>query len=600
VLHSTETPRPNFSFPIRRNIAWARTIAALSVVRYVIAGLLISGAAGRAFAGGGPENVLLIVNSKNADSKTIANYYVDIRGIPPGNVVYVDWRGGQEACQGPQFWSKILHPAIESMDERRLGGQIDYIVYSAGIPWLVGLQPMYPDEKFSKTFYPVGSTNGVTYLWRFLRDKNPSIVAPVFNWYLSPSGGDNDVQCKQLGAVVSRGFRARAGFSKSGRRVGDPSKGLTYFLSTMLGVTSGRGNSVEEIVRYLKRSAEADGTRPRGTIYFMKNNNIRSKTRHDCYDTVARQLMAMGIAAHVGTGTIPQRAGDTLGIMTGTADFDFAKSQSRLLPGAVCDHLTSLGGDLKSKAGQTPLTDFLRYGAAGASGTVFEPLALQCKFPLPSMYLHYARGCSLAESFYQSIAAPYQLLIVGDPLCQPWAVFPQVELEGIEPNQEVSGKLPIRAKVSVPPPRQVGSLELFVDGRLVARYRPDHTPELNTESLPDGYHELRVVAVNADRIETRGRTIVPIRVNNHGAKIELQVEPQSGIAITSKLRITAKQPGATEIVVRHNRREVARFRGESGEIELPAATLGSGPVVLQAESQGEQPAVSSPVRIDIQ
>jgi len=286
--------------------------------------------------------------------------------------------------------------------------------------------------------------------------------------------------------------------------------------------------------------------------------------------------------------------------MTGTAEFDFAKSRSRIVPGAICDHLTSLGGDLRSKAGQTPLTEFLRYGAAGASGTVFEPIALQCKFPLPSLFLHYGRGCSLAESFYQSVAAPYQLLIVGDPLCQPWAVFPTVEVEGIEPNQEVAGKLAIHAKATTTSSHGVGFIELLIDGRLVARYRPDHTPEVDTAKLPDGYHELRVVAVGAGPIETRGRAIVPIQVNNHGTKIELSVAPQSGVAITDKVHISARQPGATTIVIRHNRREVARLKGESGEVELPAATLGGGPVVLVAESAGEHPAISSPVRLNIQ
>jgi len=277
----------------------ARRAAVLSVLVGAVCGLPT------AWAGGGPENVLLIVNVNSADSKTIANHYVAVRGIPASNVVYVDWRGGKEVCQGLQFWSKILRPAIETMDDRRLGAQIDYIVYSAGIPTSVGFQSLFPEEKFSKAFHPVGSTNGITYLWRFLRDKNPSIVAPVFNWYMAPNVGDNDVRCQQLGKVVSRGFRARNAWDKNGRRLSDPTKGLTYFLSTMLGVTSGRGNTVDEIVRYLRLSAAADGTRPRGTIYFMKNKNIRSQTRHDCYDEVVRQLVRLGIPARVVAGTIP-------------------------------------------------------------------------------------------------------------------------------------------------------------------------------------------------------------------------------------------------------------------------------------------------------
>ena len=54
------------------------------------------------------------------------------------------------------------------------------------------------------------------------------------------------------------------------------------------------------------------------------------------------------------------------------------------------------------------------------------------KFPLPSIQLHYVRGCSLAEAFYQSVSGPYQLLIVGDPLCQPWAVIPKITVAGVK------------------------------------------------------------------------------------------------------------------------------------------------------------------------
>ncbi len=398
---------------------------------------------------------------------------------------------------------------------------------------------------------------------------------------------------------MSRGFRATTFWAPDGAATKEPAKGQSYLLSTMLGVTTGRGNTVDEVLAYLRRSAAADGKRPRGTFYYMKNNDVRSQTRHDCYDAVAQQLNRMGVSAVVVPGILPQGARDELGIMTGAREFNFGTSGSTLLPGAICDHLTSLGGDLQVRAGQTPLTEFLRYGAAGASGTVIEPLALQSKFALPTLFLHYARGCSLAESFYQSVSGPFQLLIVGDPLCQPWAVAPTVKVDGIKPGQEVKGTLAIQATAEAAAPEQVGFLELFVDGRLVARFRPGRVVQLDTSKLDDGYHELRVVAVNASEIQTRGRLILPVVVNNHGQKLVLSVSPTPNAAATDTVSISARQAGATAITISQNGRKVGRIVGDSGQVDVLGATFGRGPVVLQARSEGPLPAVSSPVSIEI-
>jgi len=561
--------------------------------------LSIAASVSSVWAGGGPENVLLLVNSNSLSSKTIANHYIALRNVPASNIVYVDWRGGLEGCQGPQFAGKILKPAIDAIRERGLSHQIDYVVYSSDFPWRVDLKTLFPDQTFGPPIRPAASCTGATYLWMYMRDKNPALMRPDVNWYLAPDDGDNYVKCQKLAKVESRGFHATTFWAPDGTGTKDSSRGQSYMLSTMLGVTTGRGNTVDEVLAYLRRSAAVDGTRPRGTFYYMKNKDPRSLARHDCYDAVAQQLNRLGVSAVVAPGTLPQGAKDVLGIMTGARTFDFGASGSTFAPGAICDNLTSLGGDLLLRSGQTPLSEFLRYGAAGASGTVIEPLALQYKFPLPSLFLHYVRGCSLAESYYQSVSGPFQLLIVGDPLCQPWAVAPTVKVEGIEPGQEVKGLLAIKATAETAPPERVGSMELFIDGRLVARFSPGRTPQLDTSKLADGYHELRVVAIGANKIETRGRQILPVVVNNHSQKIELSVSPPSSVAATDKVQISARQAGATAITIRQNGREVGRIKGESGQVDVLVATFGRGPVALQALSEGPQPAVSAPVLLEI-
>jgi hypothetical protein len=552
-----------------------------------------------ALAGGGPENVLLLVNVNSSSSMTIANNYIQLRHVPASNVVYLDWQGPLDECGAVRFSQQILTPALAAIKDRQLGAQIDYVVYSCDFPWRIGLKAMFPKEDFSPQFRPFCSLNGATYLWHYINETNPALVLPIVNWYLAPDAAGNDVRCQKIGNVPSRAFHSRLLWAHDGKQTDDPKLGQNYLLSAMLGVTAGRGNTEAEIISYLKRAVAADGTRPPGTIYFMQNKDIRSVTRHDCYAGVVEQLKSLGVTARVEQGIIPQKANTVAGIMTGASDFDFGASKSRMVPGAICDNLTSLGGALTVNAGQTPLTEFLRHGAAGASGTVFEPLALQAKFPLPSLFIHYARGCSLAEAFYQSVAQPYQLLIVGDPLCQPWAAMSKVTLLGVKAGDEVKGNFTVEPQVNAAPGHRIDSLELFTDGRLVARFPTGKTLDLDTTKLADGYHELRIVANDADSIETQSRFILPIFVNNHGDRIEFAVSPRSQVANTDKLRFSVRQPGATSIAVRQNRREVARVTGESGDAEVLAGSLGRGPVALDAVSEGEHPAVSAPVWLDI-
>ena len=209
--------------------------------------------------------------------------------------------------------------------------------------------------------------------------------------------------------------------------------------------------------------------------------------------------------------------------MIGAAKFDWESSGSTILPGAICEHFTSFGGVMRSRAGQTPLSALLRHGAAGASGTVTEPYSLHRKFPRATMHVHYARGCSLAEAFYQSVHGPYQLLIVGDPLCRPWANIPRVSVEGVEDGENVTGTLKIKPSASVPGGGSVERFELFVDGLLTAGCPAGGTIELDTTRLADGYHELRIVAIEAGLIQSQGRRIVTVITANHGRKIALRL-----------------------------------------------------------------------------
>ena len=632
----------------------------------------------RACAGGGPQGVAVIVNADSWASMTVANEFIHLRHIPPGNVLYLTHVTDVEQTNVATFREQILRPALAQLEQRGLAGQIDCLVYSSDLPTQIDISADLQD-KHPRVITPYASCNGLTYLCGFVLNKLTGYVGMGVNRYArralpllgvqaisdaqrpaytaahklaqdkkwaeaiqafqelekqlphapdisynlacclaqanradeaeaalqraADSGylnfanieADDDLKAlrarddyKQLVATMrarvfevqpTRGFRSSYGWDEKGDVTSQQAP--HYLLSTVLAVTSGRGNSVAEALDALRRSAAADGTRPAGTVYYMVNGDIRSRVRQWEFAPAIAKLKEAGVAAQAADGALPQGKGDVAGAMVGISDFDWGKSGSNILPGAICEHLTSFGGMMMEGAGQTPLTEFIRNGAGGSSGTVTEPYAIQEKFPDPFIQVHYARGCSLAEAFYQSVPGPYQLLIVGDPLCRPWAKIPTVTLEGAAAGATVRGQVILRAKVKADPAVAIGHSELFVDGRRVAIAGPDGTMGIDTTKMPDGYHELCAVAVADGLIETQGQAIVPVTVENHRRRLSVDAPPDRNVRWGEKVKLWAKLTDASAIHFAHNFRMLATIQGAEGEVGIDSRRLGLGPVQLQ-------------------
>ncbi len=295
--------------------------------------------------------------------------------------------------------------------------------------------------------------------------------------------------------------------------------GRAYLPACMLAYVGVRANTVTEALASLRRSASADCRRPRGTIYFMASSDqARTGPRQWAFEPAKAALARLGVRAEIQTGFLPMDRADVAGAVIGAATVDWKSSRSRILPGAFCDHLTSLAGVMRG-GGQTLLSEWIRHGAAGSSGTVTEPYNLPAKFPSAFLHVFYAHGCTLAEAFYQSVAGPYQQLIVGDPLCAPWARPIIVRTAGIKPDMTV--RRPVSLKVSVTGAAPVRRVELYVDGRLVSTAAPGKPIRLDPSGLASGIHEGRIVGVAGEQ-NWRGRTIfrfsVPARARNRFTK----------------------------------------------------------------------------------
>jgi hypothetical protein len=411
----------------------------------------------------------------------------------------------------------------------------------------------------------------------------------------------------KVGVQLPRGFSSRYGWTPTGQifTTGATGPRQGYVLSTVLAVTSGRGTSLGEAIRCLRRSAAADGTHPKGTIYYMVNKDVRSRTRQWGFDSVIAKLKALGVKAEAVKGTMPKNRKDVMGLAAGSARFDWSKTGCSILPGAICEHLTSHGGGMYQRSNQTACTEFIRAGAAGTCGTVTEPYAIQAKFPTPFMHYFYASGCSLAEAFYQSVSGPYQLLIIGDPLCRPWAKIPTVTLSGVKPGQVVKDEMTLTPGVKEKDIK-IGRYELFIDGLRQAARPPGESFTIDTAGLSDGWHEIRIVAVTADMVATQGNTIVGITIDNHGQKIDARCALALNVVpLGAKVPFSVKLPGAKKIGIFHNSRELATVAGAAGIIKIDTCRLGLGTVNLRAvgtiETDGNTVSVaSSPLQLTIE
>jgi hypothetical protein len=634
-------------------------LSLLNLVAAVVLALALTASA--ALAGGGPENVLVVVNANSAGSKEVANHYVRLRDVPASNVVALDYKGPLEAASGAEFREQILQPIIKAINERGLALQIDMIAYSTDFPWRITLAAEYPaDLKLPAVMSPVASLNGATFLYGFALAKSPGMVSFDSNWYYATAPGQsrttNQQQCRLLGAAPTRAFRSRYFWNPAGLQetslvkptdkeadaktaeddatdkeaAGDEAKPVRrYLLSTMLGVTTGRGNKVAEVVATLERAVEGEASPPSGTFYFMRNNDIRSQVRHGCYDSAVEQLRRLGARALMQVAVRPGGAKDVAGLMMGSPRLALDTAAMTIQPGAICEHLTSTGGMLFKQSEQTSVAELIRAGATGTSGTVNEPYGIQVKFPTPMLQVHYRRGASLAEAFYLSVAAPYQLLILGDPLCQPWANRPGLEVEGwpgetttdplkagatstigfaqlglaqspkepkTPPPAETAPPAALRIKPKVTPSGAEGQAmwELFIDGRLRMRL-PSETEAVFTEEQlgGPGWHDLRCVGINPDPIEAQRRQLGGLEVGGEGVNAEgaksprvtLKLDAKGSTPLGGKLAVSAHAMGAERIVLRHNFRDVATIDGEGGEALIPAELLGRGPVRLQAVAE---------------
>ena len=528
---------------------------------------LVSGGWGVAHAAGGGENLLLVVNPNDEPSLRIANAYVAARHIPICNILYLSppaSPGGFTTIDisEAQFDSSYLAPIYNAIAARGLMNQIDYIG-TLGQSQVVG-QVCINNCLAQLTQLHNGMTVGsLTYRESELCQDPTFLNTNIFTY---TPGTNTAIHHTQLLPSLS-----------------GTAPNVQWYISGMIGYTGQYGMSPGQVIQSLLRSVAGDGAKPAGTIYFENNSDIRSSTRAPYWPSVQNYMTAHGISwIQQGNSSAPVNCRNVLGAEIGASGYG-APNGSNYVPGAWADCLTSNGGEY-DQFWQTQAVMMLQGGCAGSAGTIAEPLAQQSRFPLCDIWVFQHDGSTLGEAFYKSVYYPDMIMFQGDLLSQAFADIPQVTLSSAPANNStVIGIVSITGSASLSNPLTatgIASLTLFVDGTNSGMSVTGNsgTFNLNTTTLTDGLHELRVVAYNDSQAASEGCALLNVVVNNLGQSVSVTGTSRYTIGWNQSLAIpvTAVQgsgPTVTGIQLQCNGRVIGSISGNSGSVQISGTQI---------------------------
>src|SRR5215469_13162326 len=111
-----------------------RSVYAMARGRVLLA-CLAALAALKLHAGGIGLNTVVIVNQTSSNSCELANYYCQQRQIPPQNVLYINWTGGNTLWSSNDLQTILVTSLQAMLQTRQLTNQIVYLVLSMDIPF---------------------------------------------------------------------------------------------------------------------------------------------------------------------------------------------------------------------------------------------------------------------------------------------------------------------------------------------------------------------------------------------------------------------------------------------------------------------------------
>jgi uncharacterized protein (TIGR03790 family) len=382
---------------------------------------------------GSPMRTLIVVNDSDGESLELGVYYAAARGIPQKNIVHVAVPMSSATLTFAQFEALIRLPVLEHLTSSGISDQIDRVVFAWKVPYRVRLNAEQPN------------------------DFNSLPAMLFYGWKDSPATPPS--ACVLTEEALNPLFATQKAF-----RHDDPAYAERYFPSFML-----TGSTLLDALALVDRSVAADGTFPQGDVFLLRTSDTARNVQWPQFDGADFRARFDGHGDRwfiVDADSISAQSA-VMGIMAGRTSLQPSLPSNTFLPGALGDHLTSFGGLYTASGGQMPITDWITAGAAGTFGTVAEPCNFTNKFPAAMTYAWYGAGYDLGDAYTMGVKHPYMGLVIGDPLCRPYADVPTVAVLSPAPATVVGASVTVAVHVAESEALHgVDRLDLYVDGVL--------------------------------------------------------------------------------------------------------------------------------------
>lgn len=318
------------------------------------------------------EQVAVVINTRDALSWRLAEYYRKRHGIPPRNLVHIAFDPNKTVVHPGEF------AVMKRVLEAKTPASVQAYVLAWAQPYRVGCMSI--TSAFALGFDQRWCARGCKPT--AVNDYAGSSSAEPFTDYgIRPTMMLATEDFQQAKALVNRAVISRGWFFK-----GPIKRPAAYLVET------------------------PDKTRSVRKVWFP----------------AIEQDFGELLSVHSVQSDGIEGADDIMFYFTGDR---FVKGLfgNRYLPGAVADHLTSSGGRLTNSK-QMSAMEWLKAGATGSYGTVVEPCNFLTKFPDPRRLMEvYVAGYTLIEAYWKSVVMPGQGVFIGDPLAAPFQGYRLLE-----------------------------------------------------------------------------------------------------------------------------------------------------------------------------